>query len=258
MNYNNSEHSKEYWLRLQSGIEASELYHGEWKKLIPYLEEISYQNCMLILIWDISLHRYVYAADESGVLGYDTASYLAEDGINFAMSKMHPDFLEKSLLSQQNAFEYVFQNNEKHQNKTIVYFEGKCKKNNGDYMHFLQESTCIEFNNNNKPLLFLNYIQDITYLKKEKSLNLVITTPDEVKIWNFNFDKNCLDPVHPLSNQEKKILSYLAKGKTSKEIAKELFISSHTIDTHRSNILEKTNCLNTTALITYAKLIRII
>ena len=125
-------------------------------------------------------------------------------------------------------------------------------------MHLLQESSCIEFNNNNQPLLFLNYIQDVTYLKKKKTLNLFIHTDDEVKIWNFNFSKNELELTNPVSNQEKKILSYLVKGKSSKEIAKELFISSHTIDTHRSNLLEKTNCLNTTALITYAKLVRLV
>ena len=54
--------------------------------------------------------------------------------------------------------------------------------------------------------------------------------------------------------QEKKILALLAEGKQSKEIADELFISSHTIDTHRRNLLKKTNCIDTTALITFAKM----
>jgi DNA-binding CsgD family transcriptional regulator len=50
-------------------------------------------------------------------------------------------------------------------------------------------------------------------------------------------------------------LSYLEKGKSSKEMANESFTSPHTIDTHRRNLLKKTNCLNTTGLVTYAKLV---
>ncbi len=69
-------------------------------------------------------------------------------------------------------------------------------------------------------------------------------------MWNFNFDKQCFELVQSLSAQEKKILSYLGQGKNSKEIAKELCLSSHTIDTHRRNLLKKTNCIDTSGLIT--------
>jgi DNA-binding NarL/FixJ family response regulator len=50
----------------------------------------------------------------------------------------------------------------------------------------------------------------------------------------------------PLTDREIEIIQLLIRGKTSKEIAEELFISKNTVDTHRRNILEKTN-LNTTA-----------
>jgi DNA-binding CsgD family transcriptional regulator len=40
----------------------------------------------------------------------------------------------------------------------------------------------------------------------------------------------------------------------SKEIAEILFISPHTAHTHRRNLLERTNCINTTGLVTYATL----
>jgi len=61
--------------------------------------------------------------------------------------------------------------------------------------------------------------------------------------------------VQPLSRQEKKILSLLAEGKSSKEIANELSVSPHTVDTHRRHLLEKTNCIDTTGMITYARLV---
>ena len=45
------------------------------------------------------------------------------------------------------------------------------------------------------------------------------------------------------------ILDMLAKAKTSAEISEALFLSKHTIDTHRRNILKKTGYTSTTSLI---------
>lgn len=42
-----------------------------------------------------------------------------------------------------------------------------------------------------------------------------------------------------LTDREIEIITFLLEGKSSKEIAEELFISKHTVDTHRRNILGK-------------------
>lgn len=44
-----------------------------------------------------------------------------------------------------------------------------------------------------------------------------------------------------ISEQEKKIISLILKGDTSEGIAKKLFISKFTVDTHRKNINKKLN-----------------
>lgn len=46
------------------------------------------------------------------------------------------------------------------------------------------------------------------------------------------------------SKREVEILSLTAQGKTAQEISEILFIAKNTVDTHRRNILGKTNCLN--------------
>lgn len=55
-----------------------------------------------------------------------------------------------------------------------------------------------------------------------------------------------------LTNQEKRILTLIAKGKTNKEIASELLISSKTVRNHVTNILGKLNLSNRTQAATYA------
>ncbi|WP_211272654.1 response regulator [Gelidibacter algens] len=52
-----------------------------------------------------------------------------------------------------------------------------------------------------------------------------------------------------LTRREKEVLNLIAEGMTNNEIAKKLFISTTTVDTHRKNLLEKLNARNTAALI---------
>ncbi|MGZ4099568.1 MAG: response regulator transcription factor [Bacteroidia bacterium] len=55
-----------------------------------------------------------------------------------------------------------------------------------------------------------------------------------------------------LSEREIEILKELCQGKTNKEIADTLKITSSTVDYHRSNIYKKTQSKNITDLLKYA------
>jgi DNA-binding NarL/FixJ family response regulator len=45
--------------------------------------------------------------------------------------------------------------------------------------------------------------------------------------------------IDKLTNTEKKILKEVGKGKTTNEIASDLFIASKTVEVHRRNIIRK-------------------
>lgn len=55
-----------------------------------------------------------------------------------------------------------------------------------------------------------------------------------------------------LSKREREILTEIAKGKTSKQIADSLFIAKTTVDTHRKNIIRKLDLSSANELIKYA------
>jgi DNA-binding NarL/FixJ family response regulator len=55
-----------------------------------------------------------------------------------------------------------------------------------------------------------------------------------------------------LSQREKEVLELIVQEYTSKEIAEKLFISKQTVDTHRINIMQKTDCKTLVGLIKYA------
>lgn len=55
-----------------------------------------------------------------------------------------------------------------------------------------------------------------------------------------------------LSEREKTILTFVAKGFTNKEIAEKLFLSTHTVMTHRKNITAKLGIKTISGLTVYA------
>jgi two-component system response regulator NreC len=64
---------------------------------------------------------------------------------------------------------------------------------------------------------------------------------------------------HPLSNEdipltkrEREILSYIAEGLNNTQIAEKLFISARTVDTHRTNIMQKLDIHDAANLVRYA------
>ena len=60
--------------------------------------------------------------------------------------------------------------------------------------------------------------------------------------------------VHPvdLTQREREILKLIAAEKTNHDIAEALFISERTVETHRKNMLAKTECKTVVGLIQYA------
>ena len=59
-------------------------------------------------------------------------------------------------------------------------------------------------------------------------------------------------PMEALSSREREILQLVGDGKTSREIAERLSISSKTVDTYRSRLMRKVNVKNMAGLIKFA------
>tara|TARA_Y100001968_G_C19384106_1_gene731884 strand:+ start:893 stop:1573 length:681 start_codon:yes stop_codon:yes gene_type:complete len=55
-----------------------------------------------------------------------------------------------------------------------------------------------------------------------------------------------------LSDRELEIIQFIAEGYTNSQIAAVLYLSNHTINTHRKNIMKKLNVNNTAGIVMYA------
>ena len=74
------------------------------------------------------------------------------------------------------------------------------------------------------------------------------------KIINNFGRNNAVKPVENsgLTTREMEVLQQICLGLNNEEIAQKLYISTKTVKSHRSKLLEKTNCKNTPGLILFA------
>lgn len=72
-----------------------------------------------------------------------------------------------------------------------------------------------------------------------------------IDINDIDVDALSCEPVS-LSEREVQIIKMIAEGLTNAQIAEDLFLSNHTINTHRKNILSKLGIKNTAGIVMYA------
>lgn len=148
-----------------------------------------------------------------------------------SVNKLNPDFLiiNHKLLNNVNIdIKTLF--NKNIQTKFIVFVGTKRSK---EYFTFFDEQLSID----DEKSIISKKIQTLINLK----------TP-----------QNELSENEGLSDREREVLRQVAMGKTNKEIAEILFISSHTVITHRKNITRKLEIKTVAGLTVYAILNNII
>ncbi|MFZ7104919.1 MAG: response regulator transcription factor [Peptococcaceae bacterium] len=125
----------------------------------------------------------------------------------------------------------------------IAIFYSKINK---DFINSLQDYISAFLSREVSADEFINAVKRIH--KGEKFIDSFIS---QQLLFNNSEDKyNEIEVL--LTVQEKKVLQYLIKGKTNKEIAKEMYLSSSTIRSYVSSILRKLNIPNRAAAAAFA------
>lgn len=133
--------------------------------------------------------------------------------------------------------------------ENVFMVDFRIKHINGNYIRLLRETGCAVNDKLGSMVYSFAIFTDISNIKTSNKVGFDYkgTIPGMV----FP-NKKLLQTIDVFSKQEKRILYQLSYGKESKEIAELLFISKHTVDTHRRNMLRKALLKNTPELITYA------
>ena len=107
-----------------------------------------------------------------------------------------------------------------------------------------------------KCFAFLSCLTDENILKQYDERISIYDSVDQLKDkLNKLFEtpiEETTDDTEILSQREKEILTCVVKGQTNKEIAQTLFLSTHTVITHRRNIVRKLEIPSPAGLTIYA------
>jgi DNA-binding CsgD family transcriptional regulator len=248
---------KHYWDR-NKVTSSSSAYKDKWKAIAQTLNKTAVPNGAIVFLWDTTVNEFTYFSENINKLsGYNDQHFLGKAGIELSLNNIHPDQLQGVWDIQIKALE-ACKSCGKNINDYFFSWDFLYRNSNELYVHMLQQTVVAELNEEGQPVLFINSAQDITHLKRKNSVTGIIKTLNSLQILHYDVANKLLLDIDPLTTRELEILQFLFRGEESKVIASILNISPHTVDTHRRNLLQKTNCRDTTALVSYARMVGIV
>ena len=249
-----------YWQSLKPQFSVSPSTGESWKKRMQFMDDISIQNNVVVFLWNAYTNQFLYVSDKLKTLSYhDPELFTTDNGVDRLLSLIHPKHLQATLeLIEQLIINYCAKTAKTDFKNVSIALSYLFKNGLGEYLQFLHRPIILEMDDKLRPTLVMNITHHVDHIKKDDSIGGVIVTPDDNFIFDYNLDKKCIEPPKKISEQEMKVLQLLGKGLDTKEIADKLFISPHTVDTHRRNIIKKTSCMDTTGVVAFAKLVGLI
>lgn len=176
---------------------------------------------------------------------------LITKGMRYFWSRIHPDDLEIWLKALNHLMSFTLDEiSVKDRIRASYTWNYRFKDGKGDYVNIVQNTTPLEFDSENKPIIGLAHY---TVLPSEiempvyASAKLLNVNNEYETIYFNNFSQKLLSD--NISNRERDIIRLLLLSYSSKEIGKSLGITANTVDTHRRNILKKLNISSTGELI---------
>lgn len=180
---------------------------------------------------------------------------MLDGGMEYFWTLFHPADIELWINCLKELMEFTMSELSDDQRRHMSYtWNYRIKNGNGEYVNIVQNTTPLQFDDNNKPIIGLAHY---TVLNEHINLNIcasakILNTKNEYETLFFK-NMSSMNLLEGISKRERDVVRLLVRKKTSEEIADNLNISKHTVDTHRRNILKKLNVNSTAELTAYFK-----
>lgn len=179
----------------------------------------------------------------SKMLGYSPEEFTFELSVNC----FHPEDYDKVTRLIKATLMFATENNiTKDVLFSVTY---RIKHKNGQYIRILRQSYIYENDTTGKIISNLSMLSDISFLSTSTKVDWRFEAPglDQEK-----FKKYVTEEYKDFfSKRELEIIHLIKKGFKSKEIGEKLSICKNTVDTHRRNILSKSNSKSTIDLLNF-------
>jgi len=216
-------------------------------EMLSWLARVSNSG---ITLFDSKVGQHLYTSfNFRDILGYDLNA-IENEGNEYFNNRIHPDDI---LVLQKNG-EYVYGLIDRDLISIDDYKlinEYRVLNKDGVYVRVIEQHQVIERDVDGSLWLSLG-VMDISPDQNDfngvKSQILNYKTGEIFSVQNFMEEHED----NPLSTRETEVLRMVGKGLSSKDISAKLFISVHTVNTHRQRILEKLNASNSLEAVKYA------
>ena len=222
------------------------------KLMLTNLAEIS--NCG-VTVFDFAVQKHVFSSyNMQELFGYNLSS-MKKIGNEYINSKTHPDdfiHLSKNGIA---LLQFLYSTSTDQRLNFKLVNEYRILNANGNYIRVIEQQQVLEQDSRGNIWLALA-VMDISPNQEELH---------GIKSQLFNYKTGQLVPLPTfpdhikekpeLTQRERQVLELIRDGYFSKEISEKLFISIHTVNTHRQNILEKLGVNNSMEAVKYASLL---
>ena len=231
-------------------FDEADLDYNLLNKHIDFLKKMEAVTDSAISIFDMNKKEHIYISDNfSKMLGYNLDD-MKKQGNAFFDSMVHPDDFLINLKNGIELVKFSFSVPLEQRRDFKLLSEFRMKNGKGNYIRIIEQQQILELDKKGNFWMALSTVdispnQDLNEGVKSRIFNF-----RKKEFVNFPFHGQNSDEIK-LSKREKQILSLIKDGMLSKEIAGKLFISVHTVNTHRQRILEKLNVSNSIEAIQY-------
>lgn len=164
-----------------------------------------------------------------------------EFSLDSILETVHPEDLNYFIAFEKKVADFFNCLKPQQVPKYKVSYDYRIKKNDGNYIRLLQQVTTIQSDESGAVIRVLGIHTDITHLKKENMSTLSFIGLEGEPSFIDAFSSETYMPIKEIfTKRERQILKLLALGKNTNQMADYLLISTHTVATHRKNMLQKT------------------
>ena len=229
---------------------------SKYGKLIA---QLSQAGLTMFSLFDLSTQQYVCLNDHYARLLSDSADAGEPTETVPAFHRgVHPDDLPDVYHAEREAYRLVGKMPPEIRADYFLVTPVRMRKRKGGYRLVLRRILEYKAGRKGEPWLLL-IAADVLEEKSESISGAPILCNKRIKeMYRLEPGKACQTLKIELSERELEVVELAGKGYTSNEIAEQLFLSIHTVATHRKNILRKCNTANIGTVYTTMRLLGVL
>lgn len=217
------------------------------------MEQFLPPSSSFFVLTDTPQNNYPYVGKNFKTnLGLD-GEKMCSEGVPYWLSHHHPEDLPVWMQILQDLMVFTLNEVPEEDRKLLSYtWTFRVKTSNGNYVNLFEHLVPLELDDYGKPVIGLSHLTIIGEgepLPLKCSVKKLNARNEYETLLTKNYSQLLLSD--GITNRERDIIRLLALGNNSKQIGEKLFISPHTVDTHRRNILKKLKLTSTGELIAY-------